>query len=157
MGALMMDRAARYVELVERDSATLEELSQRMAEGEGLPAICKAWDVPYGRVLGWLMADAERYAVYCRALEVAAHALVAEAVPLADEAAELIEAGAKPSAVTAKALQVDTRFRVAKHHAAKMYGEAEAGGKVLQNVTIAIGVRVGERAAVIEGDADADI
>ena len=151
-----VDRVARYVELIGREAETLEEIGQRMAEGEGLPAICRSWDVPYGRVLGWLMADAERYAVYCRALEVAAHGLVAEAVPLADEAASLVAEGAKPAAVTAKALQVDTRFRVAKHHAAKMYGEVDVALKVLPQVTIAIGVRVGAVAAerpVIEGDA----
>jgi len=53
-------------------------------------------------------------------------------------------------------LQVDTRFRVAKHHAAKMYGEVDVALKVLPQVTIAIGVRVGAVAAerpVIEGDA----
>ena len=142
----MADRAARYIALIEREGETLEEISQRMADGEGLPAICRAWDVPYGRVLGWLMADAKRYAVYQRALEVAAHALVSETVAISD---------GEPEGDTQRdRLRVDTRFRVAKHHAPKVYGESDVAGKVLPQVTIAIGVRVGavERPA-IEGDA----
>lgn len=144
MGAVMTDRVVRYLELVsaERGEGTLEELCQRVGGGEGLPAICAAWDVPYARVLTWLMADAKRYERYLRALEVAAHALVAQAVPLSDEAASLVADGAKPAAVTAKALQIDTRFRAARHHAAKLYGEVEAQGKPLANVHVAIGVRV---------------
>jgi hypothetical protein len=156
MGALATDRNARYLEMVspERADETLSEIQQRMADGEHLPAICKAWGIPYSRVLGWLMADASRYAVYQRALEIAAHALVARAVPLADEAASLIADGAKPAAVTAKALQIDTCFRVAKHHAAKVYGESDTVGRVLPQVTIAIGVRMGEQAKVIGPDDD---
>ena len=149
------DRAARFLEVTspERGGATLDEIAQRIAEGEGLPLICKALDFPYSRVLGWLMADAGRYAVYQRALEIAAHALVAEAVPLADGAAET------KGAVSKATLQVNTRFKVAKHHAAKLYGESDAVGKVLPQVTIAIGVRVGsaEKPALEGLQADDDI
>ena len=132
------DRAARFLEAtsVERGPATLSEIAQRIAEGEGLPLICKALDFPYSRVLGWLMADASRYAVYQRALEIAAHALVAQTVTLAD--------GAEPEHTAKARHQTDVRFKVAKHHAAKLYGEVDAVGKVLPQVTIAIGVRVGE-------------
>ena len=44
--------------------------------------------------------------------------------------------------MTAKALQIDTRFRAARHHAPRLYGEPEVQGKPLTNVHVAIGVRV---------------
>ena len=154
------DRVARYLELIEREAETLEEMGQRVAEGEGLMAICAAWDVPYARVMGWLMADAKRYEVYRRALEVAAHALVSEAVGIADEQAEVVkkDGSTYDPDVSRDRLRVDTRFRVAKHHAPKVYGESDVAGKVLPQVTIAIGVRVGAADAgrVIE-DAEGDI
>lgn len=116
MGDVMQDRVARYLALIEAPD-TLEVIAQRVAEGEGLPGLCQAWDVPYGRMLTWLMADVARYQVYLRALEVASHALVAETVSLADKVPPDKEAVAKAS------LQVNTRFRVAKHHAPALYAD----------------------------------
>lgn len=110
----------------------MDEISQRMGDGEGLPAICKGWDVPYSRVLSWLMADEKRYAVYERALEVAAHALVSEGVGIADAAKDVPKAR----------LQVDTRFRTAQFHAREKYGEKAQQAAVLPHVQINIGVRV---------------
>lgn len=120
----MQDRQARLLARLSDADATLEEMFQRMtgavlgADGEpvyeGLPAICREWDVPYGRVMTWLMADAERYAVYQRALEVQAHALVSETVGISD---------GTENDVARDKLRVETRFRVAKHHASKVYGE----------------------------------
>ena len=124
MGAVIQDRQARLLAKLEDSDATLEEMFQRMTGSmlgqdgdpayEGLPAICREWDVPYGRVMTWLMADAERYAVYQRALEVQAHALVSETVDIADDTV---------NDVARDKLRVETRFRVAKHHASKVYGE----------------------------------
>jgi len=119
------DRVARFVEMtsVEREAATLDEMFQRMTsvpdgvvgvQPEGLPAICQAWGVPYGRVLTWLMGDANRYGVYERALAVASHALIAETVEIADN---------DSPATQRDRLRVDTRFRVARHHAPDKYGE----------------------------------
>ena len=132
------DRVARFLELIEHEAETLESLEQRIAEGEGLPAICKSWDVPYARVIGWLMADAKRYEVYCRALEVAAHALVAETVELAsgkprvvrgqDGKPELDDEGepiVAETPVPRSRLEVETRFRVAAAHAPALYGRRE--------------------------------
>ena len=127
MGAVTNDRLARYLEKVDSTPGedgvsaadrTLEEMFHRMTgtlgECEALPAICKAWDVPYGKVLTWLMADAGRYEVYQRALEVQAHLLVSEAVDIADST---------ENDVARDKLRVETRFRVAKHHASKVYGD----------------------------------
>lgn len=120
------DRVARFLEMTsaEREGSTLDEMFQRMtcridgiegADGrpEGLPAICASWNVPYGRMLAWLMADAKRYAVYERALEVRAHELIGEVVDIADGEAFPQE----------KRVRIDTRFRVAEAHAAEKYGK----------------------------------
>lgn len=111
---VMADRAARFAALIsaEQETQTLEELFLRLTEGETLQTICLAWDVPYGRVLNWLMADAERYQRYLRALEVEAHALVAETVAIADRDSPFTQRDR---------LQVDTRFRKAQFHAPRMY------------------------------------
>lgn len=123
--AIQTDRVARLAERIapENEAATLDEIFQRMTtraagiEGplgrpEGLPAICAAWDVPYGRVLTWLMADEKRYAIYKRALEVAAHGLVAEVIEIADNDSPFIQRDR---------LRVGTRLKVAEYHAPDMY------------------------------------
>jgi len=131
MGELKNDRIARYLEKIHPDMAdwTLEELFQRMADGETLYEVCSAWDVPTGRVLTWLMADEKRHAMYLRALEVAAHGLVAEAVGIADEPANVLASGATDAGAVAHAkLRIETRFRVAQAHAKQMYGGKDVGG-----------------------------
>jgi hypothetical protein len=112
-----VDRAAMLAELIAAEG-TLEELEQRLAEGETLQAVCLAWNVPRGRILSWLMADAKRYAAYERALEVAAHGFMAETVGIADAVEDKDE-------VPAARLQVDTRFRLAEKHAPEKYGRRE--------------------------------
>jgi hypothetical protein len=122
-----VDRMARFQEMisVSRETSTLDEMFQRMTcrvdgiegkEGrpEGLQAICASWDIPYGKMLTWLMMDSKRYAVYERALEVAAHALIAETVDIADN---------ESPATQRDRLRVDTRFRVAESHAREKYGK----------------------------------
>jgi hypothetical protein len=130
------DRLLRYAEMTspEREGATLEEMFQRMTcrvpgvegkEGrpEGLPAICSTWNVPYGRVLTWLMADVNRWAVYKRALEVAAHGLMAEVVDIADRDSPYVQRDK---------LQVATRIKVAEYHAPDIYRQRQT---VDMNVT----------------------
>lgn len=145
MGAIMNDRIARTLEKFADEEWTLDEIAQRMGGAvvvdgspvyQGLPEICREWDVPYGRVLAWLMADAERYAVYQRCLEVQAHLLVSETVGIADappvgvlddKGELLLDKEGEPvlirNDVARDKLRVETRFRVAKHHASKVYGD----------------------------------
>jgi hypothetical protein len=146
MGAVMNDRVARTLELFEREEATLDEMAQRMGgalvgnDGEvvyqGLPEICREWDVAYGKVLTWLMADERRYGIYQRCLEVQAHHLVGEVVGIADAPpVAVLDDKGKPirdddgevvtvrNNVARDKLRVETRLRVAKHHASKLYGE----------------------------------
>ena len=126
---IMTDRAARYLELTspEHEAATLEEMFQRMTcrvpgiegkEGrpEGLPAICVSWDIPYGRMLTWLMADAARYSVYKRALEVAAHGLMAEVIDIADNDSPYVQRDK---------LRAGMRLKFAEYHAPDMYRQRQ--------------------------------
>lgn len=131
MGELKNDRIARYLEKIHPDmeSWTLDELFQRMADGETVHEVCRAWDVPSGRILTWLMADEKRHAMYMRALEVAAHGLVADAVGIADESPGVTAQGSTDAGAVAHAkLRIDTRFRVAQAHAKQMYGGKDVGG-----------------------------
>lgn len=157
MGAIMQDRIARTLEKFADGQATLDEMAQRMGGAlcvdgvpvyQGLPEICREWDVPYGRVLAWLMADADRYAVYQRALEVQAHLLVAETVSIADD---------PENDVARDKLRVETRFRVAKHHASKVYGDkVEHSGLVAPVFMVTINngpaaTQTPENAVVVDG------
>lgn len=119
MGALKQDRIARWVEAIEADGdGVLSELGQRIADGALLPEICRQKEWPYGKVLMWLMADADRYSVYLRALEVSGHMLVAESLPLADGVEESKDAIAKAK------LQIDTRLKIASKHS-KLYADKQ--------------------------------
>ena|SRR5260221_3762263 len=123
---IQSDRISRYTALIENEERTLEEIFQRMtsrvpgvegAQGrpETLPTICASWNVPYGRVLTWLMADTKRYALYERALEVAAHEFMSEVVEIADG----------DQFPQNKRIRIETRFRLAEHHAREKYGRRE--------------------------------
>lgn len=154
----MADRVARFVEMTapEREGALLDEMVQRMCgvgspagECEGLPAICRAWDVPYGKVLMWLMADEDRYAVYQRAVEVQAHALMEDVIGIADSGED----------VQRDKLRVDTRFRKAKHLAPKVWGEkVEHVGVVAPVFTVNIMAGSpapgAQQPAALDGDAE---
>lgn len=157
MGAIIADRQARLLAKLADEASMLDEMFQRMTgalydpEGarfyEGLPAICQDWDVPYGRVMTWLMADAERYAVYSRALEVQAHALVAETVEIADDTV---------NDVARDKLRVETRFRVAKHHAAKVYGDkVDVNHNVTPVFSVVINTGAAQPQRVVSGDDEA--
>ena len=128
MGVIMKDRVARYLEMIspEREAETLAELIQRMCgatgECEGLPGICRSLDVPYGKVLLWLMADEKRYGEYKRALEVQSHQLMSEAIGIVDAPPMVNDKGGVDSGdVGLRKLRTDTRFRMAKYHAPEIY------------------------------------
>lgn len=117
---------ARFLEMTSpaSEAVTLEDMFQRMTtkidgleaphnRPEGLPAICASWNIPYGRMLTWLMMDAKRYAVYERALEVASHADIAEVIGIADG----------DEFPQTKRVRIEARFRVAESHAREKYGK----------------------------------
>jgi terminase small subunit-like protein len=116
------ERASRLAFILEQPN-TLEILCHKVMEGESVKEIARSWDVPHGKLSGWLLADRERYEQYCRAQQVHAHTLVEEAVGIADAANADDKAG-----VLKARLQVDVRFRTAAHHAKDRYGEQAAKG-----------------------------
>lgn len=128
------DRMARFYEMASVPETMLSELVQRVAEGEGLAGICASWDVRYGQVWEWLVSDVERYRMFQGALEAGAHFEVEEAKAIAD--------GSEPETLGVDRLRVDVRFRRAKAHAPKVYGEkmevgvvADAFGELLRRVS----------------------
>jgi hypothetical protein len=101
-------------EIVDRVGTPTENSDGSIAPPDTLIDVCRAWDVPYGRVLAWLMADELRYSKYKRAIEVAAHALVSQMVGIAD--------GDSPY-VQRDRLRIDTRKFIARVHAPSMYAD----------------------------------
>src|SRR4030088_509920 len=78
------DRAARLADLLTRPDF-LEELQQRITDGETLVEACKAWAVPAGKGASWIGPEdhPERGEAYRVALRIRADALIAEAVKIA--------------------------------------------------------------------------
>jgi hypothetical protein len=141
MGALRNDRVARYLEKIAEPDC-MEELVQRVAGGELLPVVCAEWDVPYGRVMCWLMADADRFGAYMRALEMGSFFEVDEAKVIADGSED------------AK-LRVDVRFRRAKAFAPAVFGERVAGGGGQVKVVL-VNFRQDEVGRVVEVEAEGE-
>ncbi len=131
------DRIARYAALIEREAQTLEELAQRVAEGEALTDICAAWDVPYGRVRTWLSADARRLELYYAAQEFYADAMAAETVVIAD-------GGGGDTAHAA--LRIRARQWVAARWARERYGDAV---QVQHTGDVVVRLTFGEAAALV--------
>lgn len=167
MNEIRADRVARFLEKTspENEAVTLDEMCQRMTgatgESETLPEIAKAWDIPYGKLMTWLMADVDRYTMYQRALEIQAHALVAETVDIADAEPAMTERGGVDAAdVANRKLKIETRFRIAKHHASKVYGEkVEHQVNVVPTFNVVVnGVLPGSASQVVEsGGKDAPV
>ena len=102
------------LEVVCADAATMDVLASRIADGESLSAVCRVWGVPHGGMMLWLMKDEKRMRIYMNALNAAAFREIEEAKDIADASGD------------AK-LQVDTRWKRAKHHAPLIYGDKDAG------------------------------
>ena len=111
-------RAARVAYMLAQPT-TLAIVTERVAEGETVREVARVWDVPAGRLMGWLVADEERTRQYETAQQVHAHMLVEEAVGIADQ-----EGGD----VARDKLRIDTRFKLAAHHAKERYGAQGTGG-----------------------------
>lgn len=126
---------------VENEAQTIAALCERIAGGyvdeEGrvvspqtLPEVCRALDVPYGRLMQWIDASESRAKAVATAYEYRARALADEAIEIADAAS-----GAETAVqLGAAKLQVETRFKVGKHHAPRMYGEQEVQKQLPQIV-----------------------
>lgn len=111
----MVDRVARYLALIERERETLEELAVRVAEGEGMVAVCRAWDIPHGRFAAWVAADARRQEIYEGARKLRADALADEMLEIADREGDDVQQ---------KALEIRARQWVASKWDRGRYGDA---------------------------------
>lgn len=146
MGAFTADKLARYLELIE-EPGFLELLCQRLACGETLSDITRTMEVPYSKVMYWLMDDDARYEAYRRALVAQSRYEVDEALRIADDAAGETE----PVAISAAKLRVETRFKRAKHHAPKEYGDAQQAAGLAAVKIVLVDFRK-EGGRVIEGE-----
>ena len=137
MGALMAARRKRFEVWVSDERGALEELGQRMGDGESLQEICKGMDIPQSRVMAWLMGDVKRWEVYQRCLKVQAAIRVEEALEDAKNGGENV-AHAK--------LIVDTKFRQASFYDPERFSPKGTNdvGAMAEGITEAL-QRISER------------
>lgn len=107
-------RMAR-LESVKRDPLAMVVIAQRVAEGESLKSIARAWEVPHGPLLMWIMEDDARMTVY-------RNGLIAAGFTEADEAKEIADAATPEDATVAK-LRADVRRWGASKKAPEFFGE----------------------------------
>jgi hypothetical protein len=117
MGAVAQDRQARFLERVDPAcaAATLEEICQRVSDDETLAEVCKAWDLPFGRVRAWIAAEPEREAAYHAALRLRADQLAGETIAIADDVTAFPQQ---------KRVRIDTRFKLASYYDKQRFGDA---------------------------------
>lgn len=124
-------KSAKFLEVIS-DPLIMDIITHRIAEGESLNDLTKAWGIGYGRMVRWLNEDAARADLFSKALEARAHSLVEEALKIAD--------GADAENLGCSKLQVDTRLKIAGKWDRKRYGDGEdSSGVGKTNITIVIG------------------
>lgn len=145
----MVDGEATLDEIVHRVSTPTENTDGSLEPPDTLNELCRAWDVPYGRVLEWLMADEIRYSRYKRALEMGAHALVGEIVRISDQASPYVQRDK---------LRIDARKYIARVHAPELYAdrtEIKHSGEV--SFSLALQQIAARRVRTIEHDEGEEI
>lgn len=103
------------LEGVKADAGSMGVIAQRVAGGETLLQICKAWHIPHGATLAWLMEDEGRFAVY-------RNALVMGGFAESDEAKELLDASTPETIAVDKERANIRRWRASKQ-ASEFFGE----------------------------------
>lgn len=111
------------------DPVTLDVLCERVAEGESVRELAQHWDVPAGRLWGWLREDAGRWERYVAAKQQWALGLAEEMVGIADHASE--QTGRDR-------LRIETRWKLAGAFVPEIFARADhgAGGKTQVNVIV---------------------
>ena len=126
---------ARF-EVFEASAGSMDELAQRVANGEGLRAICKSKGLPHGRVMMWLMGDEARWKVYLNALAASGPFEMEEAKLIADESEDA-------------RLRVSVRERRAEAHTPAIYGKktqvTREGGVVADAALVGFAVALLDR------------
>lgn len=118
---------ARLAE-VQRDPQALGVIAQRVAGGETLRQIARAWEVPHGQLLLWLMDDDNRWQLYRNALVASGFTESDEAKEIADgvpvqavdpEGKPLVDEAGKPVLVEHDAARDKLRTEVRRWRAGK--------------------------------------
>ena len=134
-------RLAR-LEAVKADELSPRVIFQRVAGGETLKDIAKAWELPRGLFEEWFTT--EHAALYDSALKIRADDLAHEALAIADEQKEATDKTGKAydPEVPRDKLRVDTRLKLAAQWDRSRYGAKDpgvAGGGVTVIVNRAAG------------------
>lgn len=106
---------ARFRDVV-ADPNTMSIVVQRMADGETLKDIAKAWKVPYGKLCEWITEDRDRTEQFSNAQRFAAEALAQDVVAIAD--------AATPETVAVQRLRIDARKWATSKWDRPKYGDA---------------------------------
>lgn len=147
--AIMTDRMARFAELINRTDA-MEEIAQRVAEGESLKAVCKLLDVPFSQVRRWISADVGRLDLYEQAQAFYADALADEALAIADhteEGTRTKETADGTETITEdmlghRKLKIETRLKLAAKWNRGRYGDSlqvQHTGETVVRLTFGVG------------------
>jgi hypothetical protein len=153
------DASLARLEEIKADPLAMTVIAQRVAEGERLRDVAKAWQIPYGLLFQWIQADEARWKAYERALAVRADDLVAETVAISDEQAEVVKesGGTFDPDVPRDKLRIDTRLKVAARYDPSRFADGGAGGKGSSGVTVIVDRTCGGRISVATRDAVAVI
>lgn len=110
--------------------AIAEEICRRLAEGEGLRAICRDEHMPTeSTVRGWYVDDYQGFAAqYARARDIGLEVMAEETIEIADDSGldvVMTENGPRPDgeAINRAKLRVDTRKWLLSKLAPKRYGD----------------------------------
>ncbi len=116
------------LDAVKEDVNTPTVVFQRVAAGETLKQIAKAWQIPVGSFVEWF--HVEHGALYDAALRARADELAHESLEIADEQKEAIrkDGSAFDPDVGRDKLRVETRLKLASHWDKQRYGNAKDGG-----------------------------
>src|SRR5882672_2349105 len=150
------DKRATFLELTsaECQEKTLEEMKQRITDGETLAQVSAALNVPHGLFASWIEDEPERMGMYKAALRVRADALLHQALAIAatTQAGQTIKEGPDGTVTTTedmlghRKLIVDTNLKVAARWDPARFGDSqrvELTAKVLKpsEVTLLEGAR----------------
>lgn len=123
------------LEIIKQDPQTMNIVSQRVADGETLKEIARAWEIPFGVFQLWIMSDRERFELYGNALQVRADEEVHQAIKISDDqfcrdddGKIMLDADKQPilKETSRSRLQVKTRLSVAQMWDRKRFGTQAA-------------------------------
>jgi hypothetical protein len=110
-------------------------ICEGLAEGKGMPEVCKALDLTVRTVWNWLIKYPEFLEHYKLARDVQAEIWAAEVISIADDSKEDVKVVTRPNGTTYRQidyeninrsrLRVDSRKWAASHAAPKKYGDRQ--------------------------------